>query len=161
MIIWIHNRTLKLPRADPSFKKHIKLAVRPPLGLRQSKESPHNHNPTRAGPKERRLSTPVPIRIAELIVRQHVDHDVRGVVQRAREHDGLGFEARRRHLRDDGVRHGADGEVVDEDKEDEDAADGPVGGGRAGERARAYDDQGREEHAAAAEVDRSASEVLH
>lgn len=80
--------------------------------LTQSEENPGREDDIGARPKESGLRTPIPFQGAELTERDDIDEgDVYSVIGVTRQDDGLGAQSRRRHLGDNGIDYGADGEV--------------------------------------------------
>ena len=158
----INPRLRKPPRPNPILKQHIQLRITPAPRLRKSEPHPDQAHKIRTGPEERRERTPVPRCGRKLVVGEDIDGDASDVGAHACHDDGFGLEEGGGEFGDEGVADGADGGVVDEGEEEDDAADGPLKGGVVLTDAEEADDEDeREEEGLTGDVEGTTPEAGH
>jgi hypothetical protein len=157
----LNIRMSKLPRRNAFLKQDIQLTIRPSLRLRKSKVRPREAQETHARPEKSRFAFPVPGSRVEHVRDDDAIDDTHHVVDVAREHDGLGLEARGRDLGDETVADGADGDVVGECIDEEKAADSPACAFAVGDGDEANDEKDEGEEGEAVDVEGSAAGMGH
>lgn len=80
MTIWIDICACKISGTHTLLEQHVQLTIRSALWLRKPEVHPNNDAAASASPEVGRLRAPSLIGIAELIVRQDIDDNIRNVI---------------------------------------------------------------------------------
>lgn len=144
-------------------KENLELAVGAASGLGQTEPGPDEADGAADRPEETALGAPVPRRRVQHQRGENVGRDASDVVQVTRKHNSLGPQTGRAEFGDEGVADGADGAVVHEGVDEEQAADGPLRGdvGLSGQRGEPNGCQDGAHDALAREVESASAKVLH